>query len=215
MSLEWGDSPPNQDELLDDLHYSRLTGYSDNSTLEFVTRMEKRAISSDPSAIDRTKPSSRRGRAEVRRGNWFSDWNQSHPCTEGLLPWDTFPSFFEDVVPRLPAPVARTSRIMLGPFRGERLNAPLLMRPEGEMLMGYGILIEAPPSEMGEILPILADESRRIINAGGKRYLSGWLDFDHRGWQEHFGERWPRMLEWKREFDPRRILNPDAVPLVV
>ena len=214
LSVEWGDSPPNQDELLGGLHYSRLIGCSDNSTLEFVTRMEKGSTFNDPSAPDHSKPPSG-GRAEVRRGNWFGDWNQSHPCTEGLLPWSTFPSFFEDVVSRLPAPVARKSRIMLGPFRGERLNAPLLMRPEGDMLMGYGILIEAPPSEMGEILPILADESRRIIDAGGKRYLSGWLDFDSRGWREHFGERWAHMLEWKREFDPRHILNPDAVPLVV
>ena len=79
--------------------------------------------------------------------------------------------------------------------------------------MGYGILLEAPLSEMAEVLPILAKESRRIIDAGGKRYLSGWLDFDRKGWQEHFGEQWPRMLEWKQEFDPNHILNPGGMPL--
>lgn len=81
------------------------------------------------------------------------------------------------------------------------------------MLMGYGILLEAPPSELREIMPILARESRRIIEAGGKRYLSGWVDFDLQGWQEHYGENWGRMLEWKREFDPRHILNPAGMPL--
>jgi len=81
------------------------------------------------------------------------------------------------------------------------------------MLMGYGILIEAPPSEMEEVLPILARESRRIIDAGGKRYLSGWLYFDHQEWQKHYGDLWVRMMEWKREFDPRHVLNPGGIPL--
>ena len=99
-----------------------------------------------------------------------------------------------DVASELPGPVARKARIMLGPFRGERFRAPLFMRPEGEMLMGYGILLEAPPSEMEEVLPILARESRRIIDAGGKRYLSGWLDFDRQEWQEHYGDLWAQML---------------------
>ena len=213
LSAEWDEEPPNQDELLGDLSYSRLTGYIDDSTLGFITRMEKGSLFYGSLRLGRTKPRSGKG-AEVRREAWFDDWGQSHPCTEGLLPWDTFPSFIEEVGTRLPAPVTRAARIMLGPFRGDRLNAPLLMRPKGRLLMGYGILIEAPSSEISEILPILAAESRRIIRRGGKRYLSGWLDFDRQGWQEHFGEQWPRMLEWKREFDPRQILNPALVSLV-
>lgn len=136
------------------------------------------------------------------------------PLRKALPNVRTYTLTYEDAVSRLPAPVARTSRIMLGPFRGERLGAPLLMRPEGELLMGYGIITQAPPSELKEILPILANESRRIIDAGGKRYLSGWLNFDRQGWQEHYGEQWPRLLEWKQEFDPRHILNPDLIPLV-
>ena len=102
---------------------------------------------------------------------------------------------------------------MLGPFRCEHFTSPLFMHPEGELIMGYGILIETPPEELNEVLPILAAESRRIIAAGGKRYLSGWLDFDRRGWQDHYGDWWPQMVEWKREFDPRGILNPGAMPL--
>ena len=32
LSVEWDGNPPNQDELLGDLHYSRLTGHIDDST---------------------------------------------------------------------------------------------------------------------------------------------------------------------------------------
>ena len=211
LSVEWDETPPHDEELLSGLHHTFLANRSDYSTLEFVTLKETKSLRSKAN-FDWTKPRIN-GEAGSRRLNWFDDWSQAHPCTEGVLPWDAFPQFMTDVASELPGPVARKARIMLGPFRGERFRAPLFMHPEGEMLMGYGILIEAPQSEMEEVLPILAKESRRIIDAGGKRYLSGWLDFDRREWQKHYGDLWERMLEWKREFDPRHILNPGGIPL--
>ena len=211
LSVEWDEAPPDQGELLAGLRYSRLSGGCDEPTLDFITRKETQSFQG---GFDRgeTAPSSRAA-ADSRRLNWFDDWSQCHPCTEGVLPWEAFPRFMTEVVSELPPAVARKARIMLGPFKGERFKSPLFMRPEGEMLMGYGILLEAPPSDLREIMPILARESRRIIEAGGKRYLSGWVDFDLQGWQEHYGEKWARMLEWKREFDPRNILNPAGMPL--
>ena len=205
LSSEWDNTPPDQDELLGDLNYSRLAGLQDYPTLQFVTRAETGSMSygqlGDGSETGSGGP------------NWFDDWGQAHPCTEGVLPWSAFARFITDVADQLPGPVARTARIMLGPFRSEHFTSPLFMRPEGELIMLYGILIEAPPEELDEVLPTLASENRRIIDAGGKRYLSGWLDFDRRGWQDHYGDRWPQMLEWKREFDPRGILNPGGIPL--
>ena len=211
LSAEWDDVPPDRDGLLGDLSFTRLSGFRDYSTLPFVTRAEN---SSMPYGRldDGAQPGSgtRTGSGGL---NWFDDWSQAHPCTEGVLPWGAFPRFVTEVADQLPGPVARTARIMLGPFRCEHFTSPLFMHPAGELIMGYGILIETPPEELDEVLPILAAEGRRIIAAGGKRYLSGWLDFDRRGWQDHYGDRWPQMVEWKREFDPRGILNPGAIPL--
>ena len=211
LSVEWDETPPLEEEILSGLQHTLLASRSDYPTLEFVTHKETRSLRSEE-GLDWTRPRASGG-AGSRLVKWFDDWSQAHPCTEGVLPWDAFPQFMTDVASELPGPVAREARIMLGPFRGERFRAPLFIRPEGEMLMGYGILIEAPPSEMEEVLPILARESRRIIDAGGKRYLSGWLDFDRQEWQKHYGDLWARMLEWKREFDPRHILNPGGIPL--
>lgn len=211
LSVEWDDTPLHQEDMLGDLHYTLLQGYVDDSTSRFITRAETATFSHD-----RSSGWAQAGTGDERTSGglkWFDDWGQSHPCTEGVLPWDSFADFVTEVADQLPGPVARTARIMLGPFRGQHFKSPLFMRPEGELLMGYGILLEAPQSEMAEVLPILAKESRRIIDAGGKRYLSGWLDFDRKGWQEHYGEQWARMLEWKQEFDPRHILNPGGIPL--
>ena len=211
LSVEWDETPPREEELLGGLHHTLLASRSDHSTLDFVTHKETQSLRSNAD-LDWTRPGTK-GDAGSPGLKWFDDWSQAHPCTEGVLPWDAFPQFMTDVASELPGPVAREARIMLGPFRGERFRAPLFMRPEGEMLMGYGILLEAPLSEMEEVLPVLARESRRIIDAGGKRYLSGWLDFGRREWQRHYGDLWARMLEWKREFDPRHILNPGGIPL--
>lgn len=211
LSVEWDGEPPSDADLLGGLHHALLANRSDYDTKDFVTHKESGTLRSRP-GFDRAGPPVR-GESDGRTPKWFDDWNQAHPCTEGLLPWDAFAQFLSDVTAELPGAVARTARIMLGPFRGERFRAPLFMRPGGEMLMGYGILLEAPESELEEVLPILARESRRIIEAGGKRYLSGWLDFDRRDWQQHYGDRWAQMLAWKRQFDPRRILNPGGIPL--
>ena len=205
LSSEWDDTPPDEDELLGDLNYTRMAGFQDYSTLRFVTRAENSSMS-----YGRLGDGAEPGSGGL---NWFDDWGQAHPCTEGVLPWSAFPSFITEVVDQLPGPVARTARIMLGPFCCKHFTSPLFMHPDEEMIMGYGILIETPPEELDEVLPILATESRRIIDAGGKRYLSGWLDFDDQGWRDHYGDRWPQMLEWKREFDPRGVLNPGVMPL--
>ena len=33
------------------------------------------------------------------------------------------------------------------------------------------------------------------------------LGFGRQEWQKHYGGQWARMLDWKREFAPRHILN--------
>ena len=190
LGVEWDESPPGRDEALEGLHHARLHGRADHSTLRYVTRTEGRAPP-----------------------EWFEDWGQAHPSMEGILPWESFAGFMAGTFTELPGSVARTARVMLGPFQNERFHSPLLMRPDSELLMGLGILMEIPVAGLQEVLPVLSDASDRLIAAGGKRYLSSWVDFTPEQWVAHFAEQWPRMVEWKREFDPRGILNPAGLPL--
>lgn len=190
LTREWDEVPPNQDEALEGLCYAHLRGTDDRPTLKYVTRMEGRSST-----------------------DWFEDWGQAHPNMEGILPWEAFSPFMEETFADLPGSVARAARVMLGPFRNHLFRSPLLMRPDSELLMGFGILIELPQPELEGVLPALAEASDRLVAFGGKRYLAGWVDFDRQRWQSHYGKQWPRMVAWKRKFDPNYILNPGGMPL--
>jgi len=53
--------------------------------------------------------------------------------------------------------------------------------------------------------------SQASIMMGGKRYLSGWMDFDAAAWKAHYGDQWPAVLAAKKRFDPQGILNPGFI----
>ncbi len=85
------------------------------------------------------------------------------------------------------------------------------MRPAGDPLLGFGILPAVPRPFLEEALPRLNQASAASVMMGGKRYLSGWINFDHRQWQAHYGEHWARVVELKKKYDPHQVLNPGFV----
>ena len=118
-----------------DLRYVHLVDWRDDSAIGFAARMAAQVLAVSPTDLDRTAGAPDR-RRNARTKGWFNDWDQSHPCAEGLLPWDTFPQFLIEVMSELPAPVARSARTMLGTFQGQRFTSAFLARPEGDMIMG-------------------------------------------------------------------------------
>ena len=46
---------------------------------------------------------------------------------------------------------------------------------------------------------------------GGKRYLSGWVDFSAAQWREHYGDRFDELVATKRKYDPEGTLNPGFI----
>jgi hypothetical protein len=87
------------------------------------------------------------------------------------------------------------------------------MRPPGENVMGFGLLPAVPPRFWNDARPTLDMASRLSIAMGGKRYLSGFVDFDDAAWREHFGPAWDPFVAAKRRWDPDAVLNPGFVPL--
>ena len=178
-----------EDELLEGLRYDRLVGAEEVSVAEI-------ADGSEPLPAPASSSDAR---------------SMAHPWVEGMLPWRTAERCVSQILGSLPRDVALGSTVLLKPLHGARFRTPMFMRPEGDLLMAFGVQPTVAPSELASTLPALDAAGRRLTAMGGKRYLSGWLDYDHTQWKAHYGERWPEILEWKEAFDPRRILNPDFV----
>jgi cytokinin dehydrogenase len=141
-------------------------------------------------------------------------WDYAHPWMECVLPWQTTAMYISQVLANLPPQALVGGHILLWPARGTASRAPLFMRPPGEFLMGFGILPAVPAQFVNEVLPRMNMASQASGMMGGKRYLSGWINFDHAAWKAHYGDHWPAVTTAKRKFDPQGILNPGFLKFV-
>lgn len=184
-------APPDDAALLDGLRpYENL--YTDDlPTAEFFSRLEP--------VFDLWK-----------RGG---TWEHVHAWMETVMPWETAPDLLDAILPDLPPSILVGGHILLWPAKGSASRSRLFMRPPGENLVGFGILPAIPPKYWPEARPMLDTASRLSIAMGGKRYLSGYVEFTEEEWREHFGPMWEPFRASKRRFDPDVILNPGFVPL--
>jgi len=138
-------------------------------------------------------------------------WDFAHPWMECVLPWQTTSLYISQVLANLPPQALIGGHVLLWPARGEASAVPLFMRPKSDLLMGFGILPAVPKQFLEEALPRLGMASQTAMMMGGKRYLSGWIDFDAAQWRAHYGEMWPTVVALKKKFDPKGLLNPGFV----
>lgn len=185
------DAAPDERAMLAGLAHYRQVHREDRSILEFANRLEP--------LFELWK-----------RGGY---WAGAHPWMEAVLPWDASASYITGVLANLPPHLLGGGHILLWPSRGTTSKVPLFMTPRTEFVMGFGILPGLPPPAMAVAGPLLQRASDLALKMGGKRYPSGWLDFDAPRWQAHFGDRWEALRGWKRRFDPDGVLHPGLVPL--
>ena len=140
-------------------------------------------------------------------------WDMAHPWMESILPWETSREFIEGVLSQTPPQaLGPGGHILLWPAYTRTSDAPLFMHPEGEFVMGWGILPGVPAKYLDLALARLDMASELSIFYGGKRYLSGYITFNTaEKWAQHFGDRWPMILEAKKKFDPDGILAPGFI----
>ena len=138
-------------------------------------------------------------------------WEYTHPWMECVLPWESTAMYVSQVLANLPPQALTGGHILLWPARGAASGAPLFMRPRSEFMMGFGILPAVPRAFVNEVLPRLDMASQGANMIGGKRYLSGWINFDHAAWKAHYGDQWPTVVAAKQNFDPQGVLNPGFI----
>ena len=140
-------------------------------------------------------------------------WDMAHPWMETVLPWDTAREFIEAVLGQTPPQaLGPGGHVLLWPAYTNTSEAPLFMHPGGDFVMGWGILPGVPARFLERALTQLDMASELSIYYGGKRYLSVYITFDTpEKWAAHFGDRWPRILEAKKKFDPEGIMAPGFI----
>jgi cytokinin dehydrogenase len=190
-TVEVGDNQPAPEaaEKLQGLKHYQHVHTEDGELMEFFTRLDNLF-------------------ALWKRGGF---WDYAHPWMECVLPWQTTGMYISQVLANLPPQALVGGHILLWPARGAASSAPLFMRPSSDFLMGFGILPAVPKPFVAEVLPRLKMASQASTMMGSKRYLSGWLDFDHAAWKAHYGQEWNAVVAAKQKFDPHQILNPGFV----
>jgi len=141
----------------------------------------------------------------------IGNWAMAHPWMETTLPWTSAGPYISQVLANLPPTALGGGHVLLWPCRGTVSKVPLFIYPGTPLVMGFGILPGVPP----DLLPLakqrLNAASDLSIAAGGKRYLSGFIEFDRARWRRHFGPRWDDLCRLKKTYDPDGILNPGFI----
>ncbi len=138
-------------------------------------------------------------------------WEHLHPWMEVVLPWSAAAEFMDMVMPDLSPGVQVGGHCLVWPARASVSEVPLFMHPDEEYLIGFGILPAVPPKFWEQARPRLQAASELSMAMGGKRYLSGFIDFTAEQWRQHFGPRWEGFAALKRAYDPEGRLNPGFV----
>lgn len=194
-SVEFAQRAPDRDEVLDGLSPDRLVGIEDQSAMAFSDMQEPL-----PRAALRLIEAASGSRAVM-----------GYPVTEGLLAWTALPEFAQRLTESLPPWLLGWCNIMLRPISNRLLTSPMVVHPDTRLGMGFGLVPFIPRLLLPRGLKIAERLGRLLTEHGGKRYLTGWVDFDHAQWREHYGAMWPRIHEWKSRYDPRGILNPQII----
>jgi cytokinin dehydrogenase len=184
VGFEYDREAPDQTESLLALSPWRVVHVDDEAMSDFVTRYQPR--------FD----------GMYRSGAW----QQLHPWLECLLPVERIPALLPVILDELPLSLGDGHRLIRV---DTSKRPPFFAAPEGGRATCLAVLpTGVSDRERGEVLPALARLDRFLREAGGKRYLSGWLGgMDDARWREHFGDAYERWTLLKRRFDAGTIFR--------
>ncbi|MGH9375708.1 MAG: FAD-binding oxidoreductase [Terriglobia bacterium] len=132
-------------------------------------------------------------------------WDYAHPWMECVLPWESAAAYVTQVIESVPPQALLGGHILLWPGRSTASSVPLFVRPTSELVLGFGLLPAVPRERLAEALLLLDRASVAAILAGGKRYLSGWVNFGQAQWQAHYGDLYIKLLKLKGKYDPLAV----------
>ncbi|MHA6615538.1 FAD-binding protein [Pseudonocardia sp. DLS-67] len=114
-----------------------------------------------------------------------------------------------------PADVGVGGFVLLYTHRRAALTRPSLRlpAPDGSDLVHLFTVMTAGPPDAGPGFgAAMLRRNRRLLDralaAGGTRYPIGTVPSAPADWRDHYGDRWPHLVDLKRRYDPAGILTP-------
>jgi cytokinin dehydrogenase len=128
--------------------------------------------------------------------------NRAHPWVESLLA----PEAFIEVLPEIILGMAGEAgdRIQVVLVRTDKLP-PLVVAPPQRISLCVAIVPRGIPfDQIKHATESMRRVNELILDAGGKRYLTGWLPETHESvWQRHYGDRYEDWCAARHTYDPR------------
>ncbi len=136
----------------------------------------------------------------------LGQWDLLHPWYECFVPTEMLKKNLSKILDELPLHYA--SLVHIAPVANHK--AGFLMFPKNESVSSFMILNPGVPYPLKDsCLQAIKDLDSRLIEEGGKRYLSGFLgnELSQNYWSEHFGEHLESWIELKKQYDPSGIFT--------
>jgi len=141
--------------------------------------------------------------------------SRARPWVEHFLPLSAVEEYVETIAASFPA-----TTFLLWPMPTSLATSlpvvksphPMVAMPSVSPVVLVGIMASIPPAQLEAALPRLQQASALGITLGGKRYLSGWVNFDQQQWRQHYGgaqrdQLWDHRQQLKQRCDPQQVLQ--------
>ncbi|RUR17307.1 FAD-binding oxidoreductase [Legionella sp. km535] len=136
----------------------------------------------------------------------LGQWELYHPWYECFISTAVLKEHLSSILQELPVHYANLVHIV--PMAKKKEG--FLMLPDEDSICSFMILNPGVPLPLKDsCLQAIQDLDRRLIQLGGKRYLSGFLGngVSDDYWKHHFGEQHAAWIELKNKCDPAGIFQ--------
>lgn len=170
--------------VLEGLRFSESIGEEEDTTREFLSRYDVRF--------------------EMMRGT--GAWELPHPWFEVFLPIAGAETILARALEIMPLTLGDGHRLMVISDRDRPKSIAL---PPGGPALCLAVLPQGiPPAFREPTLHALRRLEALCTEAGGRRYVSGWLpEYGEEAWRRHYGEDYETVRELQRELDPDEVFD--------
>lgn len=182
VGVEYEETAPSVSDVLPNANYWQLIHTEDEETVSHVFRYQPRF--------------------EMMRTT--GAWNQTHPWIECFVDAQTLVQVLPKILEMLPLSFGDGHRTMM--VASDNLPS-LFMMPPQENIFCLAILPVAVSMTDIKSLDVLEKVNQLLLDAGAKRYLSGWLGRCDFHWQQHYGQFYSIWETLKQKYDPHHILG--------